>query len=49
MSGIRHWIAHLLGWNSGMVVAEYDSKGRLWVAHQCECGKVSGAHITTRR
>lgn len=47
--GIKHWLAHKLGWNLGKVETFWSS-GRLMVCFRCSgCNRVSDVHATTVR
>ena len=42
---LRHWIAHLFGWNTGEVYVWYDHRKKLMVGFMChECKSISGVH-----
>lgn len=45
-----HWIAHLLGWNSGRVISKIDDDGNIWIAFQCAgCGVIKHKHISRKQ
>ena len=46
MLGIRHWLAHLTGWNEGRI--ETFSEGpRTFVCFVCSCGRRTARHDIT--
>jgi len=47
MGDVPHRIAHLFGWNVGIVVTKLDECGNVWVAFKCHgCGQISGRHVS---
>ena len=43
---LKHRIAHLFGWNLGMVVSWWGDDGCAYIGFQCAtCGKVSGERM----
>jgi hypothetical protein len=41
---LRHWLAHLLGWNTGEVYVWWD-RGNIMVGFRCDgCDTISGVH-----